>query len=349
MFGLPTYAVDTEVDVAFGLSVGPPVGAMLPLSSAVRKTLTSVSVTLESGGLGAFSLEFEAWDTARQELTLLGKSQLAVDNHVEIALGHTSSATLIHGPITDLTAGFSSGGLSLSISGYDVRHVLRQGIYLRVFPEQSELEIAAAICKARGLSVEIEKGTDPPPLKVMRQAGWQSDYELIGELLDRVGYLLDVDGKTVVIREPSLKPTNPFAIPTYSPIALTRFSGTDSSAEQIDGVIVLGYDPESGKKIEGTAGTVKSLTSPPRVITLHRDVDTQAGADRIAQSELDRRKKKKLTASADLRGDATLVPGGWVEITDVGPFSGDWRITRAVHTWNPGAGYTTALSLEQEA
>lgn len=349
MFGLPTYAVDTEVDVAFGLSVGPPVGAMLPLSTAAQKTLSSVSVTLESGGLGAFSLEFEAWDAFLQELTLLGQSQLAVDNHVEIALGHQSSATLMHGPITDLSASFSSGGLSLSISGYDVRHVLRQGLYLRVFPEQNELEVAAAICEARGLSVKVEKGQNPPPLKVLRQAGRQSDYETITELLDRVGYVLDVEGQTVVIREPVPKPTNPFAIPTYSPITLHRFSGTDSTAEQIDGVIVLGYDPETGKKVEGTAGTVKSVISPPRVIVLHRDVDTQAAANRIAESELDRRKKKKMTASADLRGDATLVPGGWIEVTDVGPFSGDWRITRAVHSWNPSGGYTTSLSLEQEA
>lgn len=352
MFGLPSYAVDTDVSVAFGLSIGPPVGAMLPVLKSTQKALTNISVTLESRGLGSYSLDFDAWDGKLNDTSLLTHTQLAVGNRATLTLGTgTHSAALISGPITDLAASFSASGISLSVSGYDVRHVLRQGLFLRVFSEQNELEIAEAICKARGISVSVEKGTTlaPPPLKVMRQAGQESDFEFINSLLDRVGFVLDVEGEKAIIRPPAVKPLNPFLINSYTPTTLTNFSATDSILEQIDGVIVIGRDPETGKKIEGTAGTVKSLLAPVSVITLHRDVDTQAAADRIAQSELDRRLTKKLTASAALRGDATLIPGAWVDIADVGPFSGSYRINRAVHAWSPNAGYTTTLTLEQEA
>lgn len=351
MFGLPSYAVDTDVQVNLSVRTGPPIGVLAPLSRRMLRALASASITLESGSLGAFSLEFEAWDSKFNDTSLLSASQLSVDNYVTISMGSgTSSVALITGPITGTSASFSQRGIALSVTGYDVRHVLRQGMFLRNFAEMSELEIAEAICKERGVSVRVDKDTAPAPpaLKFMRQAARQSDYEFITDLLDRVRFVLDVEGHGAVIRPPTNKPTNPLAIKDYTPATLTSFSGSDSTVEQVDGVIVIGRDPVTRAKIEGAAGTVKATVSPVSVITLYRDVDSKASADRIARSELDRRITKKLTASANLRGDATLVPGGWIRVWSVGPFSGQWRITRAVHAWDPSAGYTTALSLEQE-
>lgn len=349
MFGLPTYAVDTDVQVNLSVSVGPPVGAMRPLASSKLKLLNSASVTLESGGLGSFSLEFEAWDSKTNDTGLLTESELVVDNRVTLSMGTgTTSVALISGPITSLGASFSQGGIALSISGYDVRHILRQGMFLRTFSQKSEIEIAEEICKEREVPVSVAMGTAkaPPARDGVRQSGRQSDFEFIADQLDRVGFVLDAEADTAVIRPPTAKPTNPFSIKDYTPKTLSSFSATDSTVEQVDGVRVLGYDPRGSAKIEGTAGTVTG--KGVSVITLHRDVATVEAAKRIAQSELDRRLVKKLTASANLRGDATLIPGAWISVADVGPFSGEWRIATAVHSWNPGAGYTTALTLEQE-
>lgn len=342
MFGTPTFAVDTDVDISFGLKVGS-AGALSAVSSADLKTLTSVSATLEADGLGAFSLDFEAWDGASGEEVLVASGTFDPEKFVDLSLGHTSSASLIYGVITDVSVSFGQGGISLSVSGYDVRHVLRLGRFVRVFDGKNVLEICEAICKERGLAVKVEKGAQTFEPVFEYQDAEESDYEYINRKLDEIGYELAVDSSTVVIREPT---DPPFGLLTsYDLKAMRAFSGTDSVLEQVDGVRVIGTTLDRVRVI-GDAGATKSQGSS--VVTLHRNVVSKAHAQQIAESELASRQNKKISASATVRGDATLIPGHWIQISDVPKFAGKYRIGKAVHSWNAAAGYTTALTLEQE-
>lgn len=342
MFGLPTFAVDTDVDIAFGLKVGS-AGSLSSVASATLKTLTSASATLEADGLGAFSLDFEAWDGASGEEVLVASGTFDPHNFIALSMGHTTSQSLMYGMITDVGVSFGQGGISLSVTGYDVRHMLRQGRYVRVFDGKTALEICEEICKQRGLTVEVEKGSGALEPVFEFQDAEESDYEYIKRLLGEIGYVLDVVDDAVVIREPT---TAPFGLlPTFDPKTMKAFSGTDSVLEQVDGVRVIGTTPERVRVI-GDAGATKK--DKACVVTLHRNVASKKEAQEIADNELESRQLKKLTASATVRGDATLVPGGWVSITDVPKFTGKYRISKAVHTWSAGAGYTTALTLEQE-
>lgn len=341
MLGLPTFAVDTDVDVAFDLKVG----GDDALSSAVDahlKALTSVSVTLETDGLGAFALDFDAWDGPDGVELLVPSGTFAVEEFVEISLGHTTSASLIYGMITDVGISYTHSGISLSVSGYDVRHLLRLGRFIRVHQDKNVLEIAQAICQERGLTVKVEKGTQTFEPIVEQQTAEESDYEYIDRLLGEVGYVLDVEGDEVIIREPLDPPFGPMT--SYGLTDMQSFSGSDSVLEQVDGVRVIGTTPER-LRVAGEAGKTDKGCS---VITLHRSVASLNEAQLIADSELASRQKKKLTASATVRGNSALLPGTWINISDIPTFKGAYRIAKAVHSWTPGAGYTTALTLEKD-
>ncbi|MCA9539938.1 MAG: phage late control D family protein [Myxococcales bacterium] len=334
--------------VAIQATIGVARVALLPPASTA---LRSVSVTLDSDGLGDFSLDFEAGDTIGQALQVIDQSQLAVGAEVSIALGADgTSATLTIGEITSVGFEMSQGGASISVSGFDLRHRLRQGMYLRTFVDKDDLQIAEAICKERGLSVKVEKALgDTPPMHYIVRQGEASDFEFVHDRLDRIGYELAVDADSLVIRPPTPQPLNPFLMPSFTPKTVRSFNATHSAVEEIDGVVIIGRDKDKNLKIVGTAGTTSSLVPPqPRVLTLHRAVADVDSAKKMAAQELSRRKEQAMTASISVRGDATLVPGVWVQLSEVGPFSAAWRVRTATHRWSPGGGYTTDLSLRQE-
>lgn len=339
-------AASVNVALDWGLAVGP----MAPFVPPVTADLQSLSVTLDSEAVGSLSLEFDAWDTKAQDFTYLTDPRLAVGNRLQVTIGNDAAVeTLFFGTVTDHNATVSQSGVSLSITAYDMRHTLRQGRFRRTFKSQSPLDIAQAIIKDRGLSSKVTKALGAPPAAIpARRQTTGSDYEFIIALLDDIGYRMDVEGDTIHIRKPPTKPLNPFEIAYFKPTTMMSFSASQSAAALIDGVIVLAFDRETQTQVVGKAGTTTSLLGTPTVVVMNAAVDTAAQADEIAKNELARRQRNRFSASLKCIGDAALAPGGWVDVAEVGPYSGAYRITRATHTWNPSGGYTTDLALEQD-
>lgn len=350
MFGTSTHA-DLVASVNVALDWGLALGPMLPFVPSITPDVNSISVTMDTTSIGSMSLEFQAWDTKAQDFAYLDDTRLAVNNRIQLTIGNnTASDTLFYGTIVSHDVSISQSGVSLSITAYDVRHSLRRGRFRRTFVAKTPLEIAETVIKDRGLKCKVTKGIPAPTAIPARRSSSGSDYEFITALLSDYGYKLDVLGDTIQIRPPSTKPTNPFALVPFSPPTMMSFSASNNVTEQIDGVIVLGFNRDTQEQVIGTAGsTKKTLLTTPAVITRTAAVDTAADASKVAQNILDARSRTNLSASLKCVGDASLVPGVWVKVSEVGPYSGEYRVVRATHSWNPSGGYTTDLSLEQEA
>ncbi len=349
MFGA-TNAADLAASVSVGLSWGASIGPMMPFFPPIEGEMGSVSLTLDSTSVGSFSLELDAWDTAGQDYALLGDSRLALGNRLQVDMGNANgSATLMNGVITGSSASISKAGASLSLSGHDARHVLRQGRYLRSFTGQTPLEIAEAIIKDRGLKVKTTKKLGAPPAAIpTKRQTTGSDYELIMDLLGKIGYRLDIEGEQLHIRPPSDKPLNPFALVPLSATSVRSFSASHSVVELVDGVIIIGFDRENQTQVIGKAGTTESLIGTPTVITKLDRAETVSEANGIAAQMLAERQRTNITASVSCPGDVALIPEAWVDLSGFGVFDGAYRITQAVHRWGPSEGYTTDLSLEQD-
>lgn len=343
-------AADLAVSVTVDLSWGGKIGPLLPFFPSISAELRSLSMTLDSKGVGSFSVELDAWDTEGQDFTLLSDSRLAVGNRLQIGIGNSNgNDTLMLGLITGHNGSISKAGASLSVSGSDMRHVLRQGRYLRSFTGQNALEIAEAIIKDRGLSVKTTKalGAPPPVIPTKRQVTG-SDYELVTELLGKVGYRLDIEGASLHIRPPSSKPLNPFALTSLAATSVRSFSASQNVSELIDGVIVIGFDRETQTQVIGTAGTTKSLIGTPTVIMKLDRAETVSEAKSIAAEILAQRQRTQVSAQVSCPGDVALIPESWVDLSGFGVYDGAYRITQATHRWSPSEGYTTDLSLEQD-
>lgn len=346
--------VDRAVGFTVGLKWGSAIGPVsMPFFPSVLPKLNDLSVTLDSGGVGSYSLSFESWNTTNQELDTATNAGLALDNRLTITLGNLDgSADMITGPITHSSLSFSQGGASYSVTGYDLRHVLRKGRYVRTFAGQNELDIAKSVIEQRGLKVSVDMGmaaAGPPAIEVLDQDCTLSDYEFVKKMLDRVGFELAVEGETLIIREPVEKPLNPFDLAFLHPTNLLSFSGSTNTAEAVDGVIVLSKDPTTKAKVEAAVGSTVAVPglAPPTVLTMRRPKCTAAAAKTIATEEMERR-AAKVTATCSTLGDPTLVPGRWVTINDIGPYDGSYRITSATHKWSASSGYTTDLTIELE-
>lgn len=350
MFGSSTHA-DLVASVNVALDWGLALGPMMPFVPSVTPDVNSISVTMDAESIGSLSLEFTAWDTKAQDFAYLDDTRLAVNNRIQLTIGNsTASDTLFYGTIVSHDASISQSGVSLSITAYDVRHTLRRGRFRRTFVAKTPLEIAETVVKDRGLKCKVTKGMPAPTAIPARRSSSGSDYEFVTGLLSDYGYRMDVEGDTIQIRQPSSKPTTPLGYVTFAPPTMMSFSARNDVTEQIDGVIVLGFNRDTQEQVIGTAGkTKKTILTTPSVITRQAAVDTAADASKIAQNILDGRNRNNISASLKCVGDATLVPGTWIKVSEVGPYSGEYRVVRATHSWNPSGGYTTDVSLEQEA
>lgn len=350
MFGA-TNAADLAVSVTVDLSWGSAFGPMLPFFPPIAGDMSSLSVTLDSTSVGSFSIELDGWDTKSQDYSLLGDGRLATGNRLQIDMGNDNgSATLVSGLITGSSCSVSKAGVNLSVTGFDRRHILRQGRYLRSFTGQTALEIAETIIKNRGLSVKTTKamGAAPPAIATKRQVSG-SDYEMITDLLGKVGYRLDVEGDKLHIRPPSTKPTNPFALVPLSATSVRSFSANESVVELIDGAMVIGFDRETQTQVVGKAGTVEaSFLGTPTVFMKLDRAETVAEANAMAEQILAERQRTNVSANVSCPGNVALLPEEWVDLSGFGTYDGAYRITQAVHRWNPSEGYTTDLTLEQD-
>ncbi|WP_455048786.1 phage late control D family protein [Mitsuokella sp.] len=81
------------------------------------------------------------------------------------------------------------------------------------------------------------------------------------------------------------------------------------------------------------------------VLTVNKQVDTQADAERLAKKSLREKNKEEFTGSFSLLGNFYIMSGLTIEMKGFGKFDGKYIITKAEHS--VGAAYTTSIDVRK--
>jgi phage protein D/phage baseplate assembly protein gpV len=334
-----------------------------PLPSDVEQMVDSILVETNLHTPDRFSVTFR--DNNRE---VLGKAGVKVGSKVSITAYSNATSTakkLVSGEVTVLEVDHDSTGTFTVVGGYDVSHRLFRGSQSTTFKDVTYGDIVRRVGQRAGLTVgDVSPGGSTH--EVVNQAN-QSDWAFLHRLAREVGYVINVvDGKLTFAPPPdasagpgsgNLESSTPLELTVGAHLLSLRAVVT--SANQVSGVEVRGWDPTQKKAVVSTADaatTSASLSlSPSQVASIFnaqtmsgtgtpysRQSDTDAAAKALAEqvaggfAEID----------ATARGNPALRAGKAVSISLAGdPFDGKYVLTSSTHRYDPHEGYTTEFAV----
>jgi phage protein D len=265
-------------------------------------------------------------------------------------------AVLMEGEITTIEPDLNSADRgTLLVRGFDRSHRLTRERKTTTHLQVKDSDVVQKIAQGAGLQASMDATTTVH--KFLMQTN-QTDLEFLLERARRCGRQLYVEGRTLHFKEP---PPAPPAGPTLDwGINLDQFRARLSTVNQVNQVIVRGWDPASkntfvgqasspsgakqNRKDNGKTGGQTAQTAygiSAKQVIVDRPVTNVSEATSIAQAELDAIASGFIEAEGNAGGDPAIKSGATVNIKGVGTrFGGEYLVTRAVHRYSV-KGYTT--------
>lgn len=271
---------------------------------------------------------------------------------IESSLENGDPVTLIEGEITALEPVFAAGMVAeLVVRGYDRSHRLYRQPRSKAYINMRDSDLASDIARAAGLQAEVE--TTPIPYEHIYQHN-QTDLEFLRTRAWRLGFeCFLADGK-LVFRKPKQQAA---AAALQWGEDLLSFQPRMSLAEQVDEVIVRGWDPARQAAIVGRAargslapqiGEARGGSSwasdfgTGRRVIVDLPVASQEEADALAAARLDELSGAFVQAEGTAFRRPDLRAGQVARLEALGDrFSGDYLVTRAVHCFDATGLHTT--------
>lgn len=291
------------------------------------------------------------------EMELLDNGPFNLTKTVEIsAEGPDGEAIkLIEGEITALAPRFENGMTAqLVVEGYDKSHRLYRETKTQAFLNKKDSDLASEIARGANLQTEIE--TTSTVYDHIFQHN-QTDLDFLRQRAWRIGYECFVQDGKLYFRKP---PASSTTVTLTWGDDLKQFRPRMTLAEQVDEVIVRGWDPQrkesvvgrsqngslypdvqeqqNGKQWAGSFGTGKKIIVDFPVVS-------QAEADTLAAARMD----ELSGAFIDAEGEAFRRPdvraGQHVDLQGLGSrLSGKYLVTSAQHLYTPD-GLTTYFNV----
>jgi phage protein D len=290
---------------------------------------------------------------------------LAVGTEVQISAATADTvvqpgagALLITGEITALEPNFAQTGEStLLVRGYDRAHRLHRGKKSRSFLHATDSEIAQKIAWEVGLQARVDS-TSVIHDYVFQDN--QTNLEFLQARAQRIGYEVYVKAKTLYFcRRRAEQEVGPELV---WGLALRDFRPRLTTMEQVDEVIVRGWDPKTKREIVGRAtkgqiapqvGVAESggelarqaFGVPAQAVVVNHPVANVEEANVMAQALCDELSGDFIQAEGVCFGNPQVQAGQIVTIQGVGyRFSGQYFVTSATHIHNAD-GYETLFNI----
>ncbi len=334
------YPLASQVTIKInGTEVQPPVMANLMALSVDQHSLAPAMFTIR------------LHDTS---LELLDKGPFDLTKEIEIG-AETSDGkvvVLMKGEITALEPEFREGMVAeLVVRGYDKLHRLYRETRSQAFLNTKDSDLANQVAQALGLQAKVDP-TSTVYDHIFQHN--QSDLAFLGQRAWRIGYECFVDDGTLYFRKP---PAGPAGITLTWGSDLLSFLPRMTLAEQVDEVVVKGWDVEKQEAITGKAqkgslypgiGEAKDgagwahTFGAGRLVIVDQPVISQAEADALASARLDELSGAFIEAEGTAFRRPDIRAGQVIKLEGLGArFSGAYLVTRATHVFTPEGLKTT--------
>lgn len=287
------------------------------------------------------------------ELKWIDSDLLNVGKEIEIQVYIThpltlvsSNSTLIIGEITALAPQFrSSGEQVLQVRGYTRAHRLMRGKKNRSFLRTTDSEVAQRIARENRLQAQVT------PTAVVHDYIFQdnqTDLEFLQNRAQRCGFQVYVKENTLFFGQPEEQPEEGLALLWGN--ELREFEPRLTTSQQVDEVLVRGWDPRTKQPILGRVNTsqagpqigldkngsqvaAEAFRLPAQFLVVDSPVSSIDEANALAQALFDEIRSDFIQAEGLAFGNPRLKAGQDLTILGVGKrFSGTYFITSVTHT-----------------
>lgn len=323
--------------------------------------------------IDSFDLNINNWDAEKRTFKYSDSDLFDPGKELELWMGYYGKGNMrlmVRGQITGLHPTFPAGGGSaLAVSGLNVLHKLRTAQVSDTYVQKTDSEVAARIGQRLGVKIKTSPGKETPYDYLIQDN--QYDIIFLMERARRIGYELYVEeqGKNGQSQQPVLifGRSNDVKRPTYDlryGRTLIDFKPDLTTANQINEVVVRGWDRLNKKKIEvtatrkqlgikgvGAAGNQEAIEQSfkqRREIIATKPVESVDEAKTLARRTLEENAKEMVKATGSTVGLPDLRAGSAVKIDGAGlRFSGRYFVTATTHTIGD-SGYTTQFECRRE-
>jgi phage protein D/phage baseplate assembly protein gpV len=291
-------------------------------------------------------------------LELLDNGPFDLTKEIEITADTPSGETLvlIKGEITALEPNFQEGMIAeLLVRGYDKSHRLYRETKSVAHLNKKDSDLASEIAQAAGLQAEVE--TTNTVYDHIYQHN-QSDLAFLMKRAWRIGYECFVDDGKLYFRKP---PSGGNGVTLTWGNDLLSFRPRMTLAEQVDEVIVKGWDVENQSAIVGRAqqGNLYPQVEENRngaewagsfgtgkMVIVDQPVDSQAEADALAAARLDEVSGAFIEAEGLALRRPDVKAGQSVTLEALGErLSGTYLVTSATHMYS-NEGHKTTFTVK---
>jgi phage protein D/phage baseplate assembly protein gpV len=260
--------------------------------------------------------------------------------------------SLIKGEITALEPHFGEGMLAeLLIRGYDKSHRLYRQTKSTTFLNIKDSDVASQIAGAVGLQTQVDATSTVYDHLYQHN---QTDMTFIMQRAWRIGFECFVEDGKLYFRKP---PSGSAALTLTWGEDLLSFDSRMTLAEQVDEVIVKGWDPEQKEAIIGQASngdlypqvgqsrngaSLASAFGTGKTIIVDMPVVSQPEAAKVAQARLDEISGSFIEAEGEAFRRPELKAGRLVQLEGLGTrLSGSYLVTHVRHIYSPEGLKTT--------
>lgn len=280
-----------------------------------------------------------------------GPFDLAKEVEIAAETGDGTEITLMKGEITALEPEFQEGMIPrLVVRGYDKSHRLYRENKSTAHLNKKDSDLAGEIAQNAGLQVDVE--TTRTVYDHIFQHN-QSDLAFLMQRAWRIGFECYVEDGKLVFRKP---PTSGNDVELAWGQDLLEFLPRMTLAEQVDEVVVRGWDAEQQSAIVGRASqgslypeieesrdgkTWAGQFGTGKTIITNQPVTSQAEADAIAEARLSEISGAFVQAEGKALRRPDIRAGKRIKLTGLGNrFSGTYLVTAATHVYSPAGLHT---------
>ena len=276
-----------------------------------------------------------------------------IGDPVECALGK-GETPMFKGEVTAIEPTFDVSGItSVTIRALDHTHRLGRGRRTRYWEMRVDSQVVEEVGGECGLSVEVDTTSQVHGYILQRN---ESNVAFLKRLAARNNYILRVEQDALTFKKPTFEGT---AKTIEMGENLRKLRISFNSVDQVQKVVVRGWDPKTKMEVEGSAipedlvkigggeygANLSALFGESIAYVTDIPVTQQSQATELAKAELDRLARQFCRGTAVIQGDEKVRAGTMVEFSGLNEGqNGKYFIIASRHVINTRSGYTTELT-----
>jgi len=292
-------------------------------------------------------------------LELVDLGYFDIGNEVEIELGGLTAnklTSVIKGEIASVEPSFGRSKAEVIVRGYDFSQRMHRTTRTRTYQNVTASDIARKVANDAGLSPgTIEESGPDPPYKFVQQNN-ETDWDFLWRLARLHDFEVVVVDKTLHFRR---------AGQTMSECRLAwgedllAFRPRVSAIQQVEEVVVRGWDPERKQVIEAAApvdetrseigidrAVISEAAGGGTLLIADVPLQSEGEAEALAKSVASQVGRSFVEADGVCHGNETIRAGTQLEVSGVGErFGGKYVCSATTHIYRGGKGYETHFTV----